>query len=467
MIRNFGQRKRVSPERVLLKVSNVMHMTKDYLYFNEKREKLPWNDLVKVQEDGIKKTIKNMWNNNKYLHDKIKNAGVTPESFNTLDDIKKFPFMEKHDFLDNYPMGLLCVPRDTLVRMHATSGTSGNRPTTGFYTRNDLESWTDLTAKNLVAIGMTNKDVFQNTTSSGLFTGGFGYTQGATRVGALVIPFGGGMSAKQIQFFIDFKVTSIHAIPSFALRLAEQAAELGLDPAKDLSLKRAIIGAEAWNEASRVRIEKGLSCKAYDNYGLTEGGGPGVSCECLEQDGLHVWSDYFYPEVVDPKTGDLLGEGEWGELVLTTLFREAMPILRYRTGDLTRIRKSTCACGRTGWVMERISGRKDEMLIIKGVNLYPSMIEEEIYKLAETTDNWEMLIKTEGVMDHIYVTVEGKSGTDFNRIKSTLEKMLYEATMMKIPVAVVPAGTLPVPEGKAIRYKDLRDKPKEFRGLKK
>lgn len=440
-------------------------MTKTYLYFDEKHETLPWADLERLQAASIKTTIDRMWNNNKYLKDKLKAAGKAPGDFKTLEDIKQFPFMEKRDFLDNFPMGLLCVPVEDLVRLHATSGTSGNRPTTGFYTANDLEAWTNLTAKNLVAIGTTRKDVFQNTTSSGLFTGGFGYTQGATRVGALVIPFGGGMSAKQIQFFIDFKVTAIHAIPSFALRLAEQAAEMGINPEKDLFLERAIIGAEAWNESSRKRIEKGLACKAYDNYGLTEAIGPGVACECLEQDGLHIWSDHFYPEVVDPKTGELLGEGEWGELVLTSLFKEAVPILRYRTGDLTRIRKSTCACGRTGWIMERVSGRKDEMLIVKGVNLYPSMIEEEIYKLPDTTDNWEMLIKTEGVMDKVYVTVEGKNGADTSRIKKMLEKALYEATMMQVPVTVVPAGTLPVQEGKVKRYKDLRDKPETFRGL--
>lgn len=429
-------------------------------------EKLPWSELTKLHEEKIKKTINHMWNNNQYLQNKIKKAGLSPNDFKTVNDIKKFPFLEKKDFLDNYPFGLLCTPKNTLVRMHATSGTSGKKPTVGLYTRNDLEAWTDLTAKNLVAIGMTHDDVFQNTTSAGLFTGGFGYTQGATRVGALVIPFGGGMSAKQIQFFIDFQVTTIHAIPSFALRLGEQAAELGLDPEKDLFLKRAIIGAEAWPESSRQRIEKGLNIKAYDNYGLTEGIGPGVACECLEQDGLHIWSDHFYAEVVDPVTGELLEDGQRGELVLTSLFKEAMPILRYRTGDITAIRKSECPCGRTGWIMDRISGRKDEMLIVKGVNLYPAMVEEEIYKMTGTTDNWEMLIKTEGVLDHVYVTVEGKSGTDFVKIKNELEKRLYEASMMKIPVTVVPAGTLPVPEGKAKRYKDLRDKPDDFRGYK-
>ena len=441
-------------------------MTSEYLYFNEKMETLPWSDLTELHVEGIKKTINRMWNNNKYLKDKLKKAGRSPSDFNAIDNLTDFPMMDKHDFLDNYPYGLCCVPRDQLVRMHATSGTSGNKPAVGLYTRNDLESWTDLTAKNLVAIGMTHKDVFQNTTSSGLFTGGFGYTQGATRVGAMVIPFGGGMSQKQVQFFIDFQVTTIHAIPSFALRLGEQVAEMGLDPEKDLFLKRAMIGAEAWPESTRQRIEKGLNIKAYDNYGLTEAIGPGVSSECPEQNGLHVWSDYFYPEVIDPASGEVLGEGERGELVLTSLFKEAIPILRYRTGDITSIRKSECPCGRTGWIMDRVSGRKDEMLIVKGVNLYPAMIEEEIYKIPDTTDTWEMIIKTEGVMDHVYVTVEGKSEADFTKIKNNLEKMLYEASMMKIPVTVVPAGTLPVPEGKAKRYKDMRDKPDDFRGYK-
>ncbi|MHA1339491.1 MAG: phenylacetate--CoA ligase family protein [Promethearchaeota archaeon] len=435
-----------------------------YNYLNEKKEKTPWDVLEKNFIKKGREQLKRIYDNNKMLNQRYKDAGLKPEDLKSIEDFKKFPFIEKKDFLNSYPDKMVCVPRAELVRMHATSGTTGNRPTAGFYTKNDLDTWSYLCARNLAAIGMTKADIFQNTTSAGLFTGGFGYAQGCTVLGAMLIPFGPGKTAKQLQFFIDFKVTAFHAIPSFALRLAEVMEQEGIKK-EDLYLKYAIIGAEGWAESTRKTIESRLGIKAYDNYGLTEACGPGVACECQEQNGLHLWSDYFYPEIVDPKTGEVLGEGETGELVLTSLWKEAVPIFRYRTGDITSLRKSDCPCGRTGYIIERIKGRKDDMHVIKGVNIYPSMIEHEIFKLSNYfTDTYLILFHTVGVMDQITVNVEIKEGVDAEKAKKELEKALFEATMLRIGVTILPEGTLPRQEGKAIRYKDIRDRPDGYKG---
>jgi phenylacetate-CoA ligase len=372
--------------------------------------------------------------------------------------------MTKQDFLDNFPDKLLCVPKEDIVRMHATSGTSGHRPTCGYYTQKDLDDWSYLCARNLGAIGMTKKDVFQNTTSAGLFTGGFGYAQGCTVLGAMLIPFGPGMTSRQLEFFKTFKVTSFHAIPSFGLRLAQVMEEEDIKK-EDLYLKHAILGAEGWAESTRKTIEERLGIKAYDNWGMTECYGPGPTVECQEQNGLHVWSDYFYPEIIDPETGDVLPYGETGELVMTSLYKEAIPIFRYRTGDITALRKSECPCGRTGFIMERIKGRKDDMHVLKGVNIYPSMIEEEIFNLSKYfTDVYLIVYHTVGVYDEVTVNVEVKPSVDREKAQKDLEKKLLENTMIRINVTIFAPGTLPRQEGKAIRVQDIRDRPEGYKG---
>jgi phenylacetate-CoA ligase len=372
--------------------------------------------------------------------------------------------MTKQDFLDNFPDKLLCVPKEDIVRMHATSGTSGHRPTCGYYTQKDLDDWSYLCARNLGAIGMTKKDVFQNTTSAGLFTGGFGYAQGCTVLGAMLIPFGPGMTSRQLEFFKTFKVTSFHAIPSFGLRLAQVMEEEDIKK-EDLYLKHAILGAEGWAESTRKTIEERLGIKAYDNWGMTECYGPGPTVECQEQNGLHVWSDYFYPEIIDPETGDVLPYGETGELVMTSLYKEAVPIFRYRTGDITALRKSECPCGRTGFIMERIKGRKDDMHVLKGVNIYPSMIEEEIFNLSKYfTDVYLIVYHTVGVYDEVTVNVEVKPSVDREKAQKDLEKKLLENTMIRINVTIFAPGTLPRQEGKAIRVQDIRDRPEGYKG---
>jgi phenylacetate-CoA ligase len=408
--------------------------------------------------------LRRLYNNVPFLKERYKNAGISPDDIKTIEDLKKVPYMDKKDFLDSFPDKLLCVDHEELIRMHATSGTSGHRPTCGFYTRNDLDSWEYLCARNLGAIGMTKKDVFQNTTSAGLFTGGFGYAQGCTRIGAMLIPFGPGNTSRQLEFFQTFKVTSFHAIPSFGLRIAEVMEEEGIKK-EDLFLKYAILGAEGWAESTRDTIEERLGLKAHDNYGLTEGGGPGVSVECQEQQGMHLWTDYFYPEIINPKTGEVLGEGETGELVLTSLWKEALPIFRFRTGDITSMWKSECPCGRTGYMISRIKGRKDDMKIIKGVNIYPSMIEEEIFNLSEYfSDIYLIVYHTVGVYDQVSVNVEIREGVNEAKAKQELEKNLREATFLRIDVSTFPKGTLPRQQGKAIRVKDLRDRPEGYKG---
>jgi phenylacetate-CoA ligase len=409
-------------------------------------------------------TLQRIYENIPFLRERYKEAGISPDDLKSVEDFEKIPCMDKDDFLDSFPDRLVCVDKAELIRMHATSGTSGHRPTCGFYTRNDLDTWSYLCARNLGAIGMTKKDVFQNTTSAGLFTGGFGYAQGCTLLGAMLIPFGPGNTSKQLEFFQTFKVTSFHAIPSFGLRIAEIMEQEGISK-DDLYLKYAILGAEGWAESTRDTIEDRVGIKAYDNYGLTEATGPGVSVECQEQNGLHIWSDYFYPEIVDPKTGELLGEGETGELVLTSLWKEALPIFRYRTGDITSLRRSECPCGRTGFIMDRIKGRKDDMHVIKGVNIYPSMIEEEIFKLSEYfTDIYLIVYHTVGVYDNVSVNVEVKEGVNQAKAIKELEKNLREATFLRIDANPFPPGTLPRQEGKAIRVKDLRDRPDGYKG---
>jgi phenylacetate-CoA ligase len=433
-----------------------------YNYFDEKREKTPSKEL---EENWVKRgrwTLKKLYNNSSFLKKRYQDAGISPESLKTVADFKKVPHMKKQDFLDSFPYQLLCIQNEDIVRMHATSGTSGHRPTCGFYSQKDLEDWSYLCARNLGAIGMTKRDVFQNTTSSGLFTGGFGYAQGCTVLGAMLIPFGPGFTSRQLEFFKIFKVTAFHAIPSFGLRIAQVMEEEDIKK-DDLYLKFAILGAEGWAESTRKTIEERLGVKAYDNWGMTEAYGPGPSVECQEQNGLHIWSDYFYPEIIDPKTGDLLSYGETGELVITSLHKEAAPIFRYRTGDITALYTSECHCGRTGFIMDRVKGRKDDMKIIRGVNIYPSLIEEEIFGLSHFfTDIYLITYHTVGVMDTITVKVEARPNINRNSAKKKLEKNLREATMLSIKVIVSDPGTLPLQEGKAIRYQDLRDRKDKF-----
>ncbi|MBD3226709.1 MAG: AMP-binding protein [Candidatus Lokiarchaeota archaeon] len=435
-------------------------------YFNKKMETISRKDLKKHQFKLLKKVLARAVTN-KYYNKKLKEHNVNIDDIKSLDDITKLPFLTKDDFKNTYPYGLLTVPKSELIRLHATSGTTGN-PTPAYYTRSDLETWTNLTARNLYAIGMRKDDVFQNTVTHGLFTGGMGYLQGAQRVGALVIPFGGGFTRRQIKFMQDFGVTTFHAIPSFALKMIETMNELGVDPEKDLDLRLAMLGAELWTESMRDKIEEGLSVEGFDNYGLTEAVGPGVSCECQEKDGLHIWEDCFYVELIDPETGENLEPGEQGELVLTALYRESLPVIRYRTRDLTVLIDDECNCGRTSMRHTRIKSRIDDMMKIRGVNIYPSQIEQIVLGQEEVGFNYIIKVWKKGVLDEISVEaeVENKYFThcqseeetfnEMQRIKKELKTKLHDVTLIRINVDLKPEGSIPRPQGKAKRVFDER-----------
>ena len=432
------------------------------IYFDKEAETMSWDNLKKIWDVKGKQTLQNLYDNNPTIRKKYDEAGVSPSDYNSVEDIGKFPFILKQDFLNNYPDGMVCTDKAALVRMHATSGSTGNKPTCGFYTQHDLDTWSKLCARNLAAMGMTSKDVFQNTASAGLFTGGFGYAQASTELGSMLIPFGPGKTKKQLQFFKDFGVTAIHAIPSFALRIAEVMEQENITK-DDIPLKYAILGAEGWSESVREMIESRLGVKAHDNYGLTEACGPGVSVECTEQNGLHIWSDHFYPEIINSDTGKVLPLGETGELVLTSLWKEAMPIFRYRTGDITRLRKSDCKCGRTGFIMDRVKGRIDDMVVINGVNIYPTMLEHEVFKLSEYfTDIYLIMYHHKGSLDAITLHVEPKDGLDLAKMQKELSDNLKEATMLSVRIKLFKKGALPRQEGKAVRYHDLRTNKKDY-----
>jgi len=422
-----------------------------------KEETLPKRELQQLQFKRLKEVVLKGWKV-PYYKAKMKTSGVTPEDVQTMDDLQKLPFMTKEDFRKAFPFGLLGVKMKNVVRIHATSGTTGT-PSTAFYTEQDVENWTELIARNLNCIGVAANDIFQNTVSHGLFTGGMGFLQGAQRVGAMVIPFGGGMTLKQLEFMSDFNVTSFHAIPSFGLKLAETAKKEGV--ADELSLRLGMLGAENWSEGTRKKIEEGLNIEAYDNYGLTELIGPGVACECPEKNGLHIWEDHFLCEVIDPETDELLGPDEDGEIVLTALTKEAFPAIRFRTRDLcSLLDEDTCGCGRTHQRISRIKGRIDDGFIIRGVNIFPKQIEEVIMHFPEIGYNYYIKLWTKGVMDEITVCAETNNIKDPQAraaLQREITKALYETVRIRVNVELVEEDGIPRQEGKAKRLLDERE----------
>jgi len=381
----------------------------------------------------------------------------------TMDDVRRLPFTTKQDLRDAFPYGLLAVPLEEVVRLHSSSGTTGN-PTVIYHTKADIDGWGDLMARCLYMSGMRKNDVFQNMMGYGLFTGGLGFHYGAEKLGALTIPIGPGNSKRQIWFMQQFKTTVIHILPSYALRLSMFFEEMGLDPRKDLSLRIAYVGSEPHTEETRRRIEEIWGIKAYNSYGLSEICGPSVAFECPSQTGMHLWEDRFLMEIVDPKTGDPLPDGEEGELVLTTLQRAATPLIRYRTRDLTRILPGPCPCGRTSRRLDRIKGRSDDMLIINGVNVFPLQVEKALVKIPSLGSNYVIELRTENFMDRMHVNVElGRDafqGTlpELERLQARVTEELKAEIGFTPVVKLVEAGSLPVPEGKAIRVVDQRDK---------
>ena len=389
-------------------------------------------------------------------------AQVTPADIRTLDDIRRIPFTTKDDLRSQYPEGLLCVPREDIVRMHSSSGTTGT-PIAICLTRNDLNSWADLMARCMYMVGVRRSDVFQNMSSYGLFTGGLGIHSGAERLGCMTIPAGAGNTLRQIKLIKDFKTTVIHIIPSYALVLANALRENGEDP-RALPPRIALIGAEPHSEQTRRRVEDALGVQAYNSYGLSEMNGPGVAFECREQNGLHVWEDAYIVEIINPDTGEYLAEGETGELVLTTLCRAGMPILRYRTRDLTRFLPDGCACGRMHHRIDRIQGRTDDMFVIKGVNIYPMQIEQVIMSRPEVGQNYLIVLENDGPKEDIKVKVEIRDKyfvEDMRALQGLQQKIarrLQSEILVTPKVELVQSDSLPAGEGKAKRVLDLREK---------
>jgi phenylacetate-CoA ligase len=367
-------------------------------------ETAPREELRRVQSERLRETVRTAYENVPFYRERFDEMGLSPDDVTSVDDVSKLPFTTKEDFRDTYPTGLFAVEMDEVVRIHASSGTTGKPKIVG-YTRADLDVWDDAMARSLVAAGLASDDVVQNAYGYGLFTGGLGLQQGIEAIGATVIPIGGGQTQRQVELLEDLESDALACTPSYALYVAETADEMGVD-VRELPLRLVIFGAEPCTEPMREEIEDRLGVTGVDLYGLSEIVGPGVSIECLEQAGLHVWEDRFYPEVVDPASGDPVAEGEEGELVLTTLSKEALPVLRYRTGDLTTLNYDTCDCGRTAVRMDNVTGRTDDLLIVRGVNVYPSEIESVVLEFEAVAPYYRIDLRREGGLDTLELTVE-------------------------------------------------------------
>lgn len=430
------------------------------MIWNKEMECADRETMRALQLKKLKETVKYEYDNVPYYREKMDKAGVKPEDIQTLEDIRKLPFIIKEDIAANYPTGLFAKPMEEIVRIHASSGTTG-KPKIAGYTRNDLEMWGECVARAMASAGQDSKSVIQVAYGYGLFTGGLGAHIGAETIGATVLPMSSGNTKKQIMFMQDMKSTALACTPSYALTIAEGVTKAGIDPA-DLSLQSGIFGAEPWTEGMRKDIEKGLGIKAYDIYGLTEIVGPGVSISCDEHNGMHIQEDYFYPEIIDPETLEPLPDGEIGELVFTTLGKEGFPMIRYRTRDLCYLMRDKCACGRTTVRMSKILGRTDDMLIIRGVNVFPSQIETVISKFEELTINYMIYVGRENNKDTFDLEVELAPGLAIDNIKfiedlrSRLDHALRDMLGIGCKTKFLNEGTLPRSEGKAVRVKDTR-----------
>jgi phenylacetate-CoA ligase len=431
------------------------------LYWNKKIETIPRNELTKHQFKLLKNLVKYCYDNSKFYRNKFKTAGITPDDIKTLDDAQKIPFTSKFDLRDNYPFGMVAVPLADIVELHASSGTTGN-PVVGAYTPNDMDVWTELMARSLYTTGIRKEDIMHNAYGYGLFTGGLGFHYGAQKIGTTVLPISGGMTERQIKLMKDLGSTVLCCTPSYAIYLAEAMAQGGVNPKKDLKIRMGLFGAEPWSEKIRERIEEKLQIEAFDIYGLTELCGPGVSVECSEHSGLHIWEDHFLIETVDPKTGEVLPAGEEGELVFTTLTKTGLPILRFRTRDISVITTETCACGRTHSRMLRVTGRSDDMLIIRGVNVFPSQIEYVIMGFPELEAQYQIIVERPDALDVFTIKAElteasmKLSQSELQKLKLNIRHKVNNVTGISPIVELAKPGELPRSVGKAKRVLDMR-----------
>jgi phenylacetate-CoA ligase len=426
------------------------------MFWNKKIETLKKRDIEALQLKRLKRTVTQVQNVEFYRR-KLQDAGVRPGDVKTLDDIRRIPFTKKQDLRDGYPFGFFAVPLSKVVRIHTTSGTTG-KPTVVGYTRKDLDTWAELIARNMTMVGLKEGDVFQNMVNYGMFTGGLGFHYGAEKIGLTVIPSATGNTKRQIEMIQDFGVTAIHCTPSYAMHLAEVAEEMhaGLT-----TLRTGLFGAEPWSDSMRKELERRLGVTAYDSYGLSELFGPGVAFECGERNGLHIWHDCYLVEIIDPITGEVVADGERGELVVTPLAKEAMPLLRYRTGDITMKLEDDCLCRRARKIA-RITGRSDDMLVIRGINVFPSQIEHVLLKIPEVGNQFMVYVDRINHLDEMTIEVEINrsyfSGEiqDLARIQKKVVKELRDSLELRTTVRLVEPGTLPRFEGKAKRVVDRR-----------
>jgi phenylacetate-CoA ligase len=431
------------------------------MYWEKDIETIDRDQLAKLQLERLQKTV-DLAVRSSYYGKLFKAKGLLADNIHTLDDLQKIPFTTKDDLREEWPYGFLAAPKDDIVRMHSSSGTTG-RATVIFHTQSDIDSWTNQLARCMYMAGMRKSDVFQNMMTYALFTGGLGFHYGAEKLGALVIPAGPGNSKRQIQLMQDFDTTCIHIIPSYALHLTTVFEEVGVDPKKDTRLRMAFVGAEPHSEKMRKRIENFYGVKAFNSYGLSEMSGPGVAFECPEQNGLHIWEDAYIVEIIDPGTLKPVPDGEEGELVMTTLTREGMPILRYRTKDLTRIIPGTCPCGRTHRRIERIKGRTDDMMILKGVNIFPIQIEKKLMEIKGVGNNFQIILERKGFNDDMIVKVEVQREyftgdlKQLEGLRKTIVNELKSELLITPRVDLVEPDSLPQTEGKAKRVIDSRE----------
>ena len=421
---------------------------------------VPAPQMRALQLGRLKSIVELAYDNVKLFHERMVERGLTPESIRSLDDISLLPFTVKTDLRDTYPFGLFARPLKEVVRLHASSGTTG-KPIVVAYTKEDLAVWTDSMARTLAACGFNHSDIVQNAYGYGLFTGGLGAHYGAEALGATVIPISGGNTDRQIMVMKDFQVTAICCTPSYFIHLLERAAEMGID-VRELPLRAGAFGAEPWTDSMRRHIEAASGIKAYDIYGLSEITGPGVASECSAQSGLHIFEDHFYPEIINPDTGELVPPGSEGELVLTTLSKRAMPMIRYRTRDITAFITEPCPCGRTVRRMRRIGRRSDDMLILRGVNVFPSQIEEALLAVEGTLPHYQIILTREKGLDQMEVQVEvtpevfsDKIGA-LERLNEKLMSALEQTLGLRVNVRLVEPHSIQRSEGKAKRVIDRR-----------
>lgn len=418
-------------------------------------ERASIDELRSLQLQRMQKTLQHAYDHSTVYKQKFDAAGVHPSDLKTLADLAKFPFTTKQDLRDNYPFGMFCVPQEQIVRVHASSGTTG-QPTVVGYTQNDINIWSDVVARSLRAAGLSSKDTIQVSYGYGLFTGGLGAHYGVERLGATVIPMSGGQTDKQAQLIHDFKPTALMVTPSYCLNIIE-ALERKFGSAKDCSIRTGVFGAEPWTNEMRKEIEERLGINALDIYGLSEVMGPGVAMECLEsKDSPTIWEDHFYPEIINPETGEVLPDGELGELVFTTITKEGMPVIRYRTRDLTRLLPGTARPMRR---MDKIVGRSDDMMIIRGVNVFPSQIEEQILHIPQLEANYQIQICKQGHLDTLHIRTEMRRDTNevmAHQLAQQLKAQIKTMVGISVSVEVLPEGSLPRSEGKAQRVIDIR-----------